>query len=170
MHVSNNILQPYFARIYLFIFFFNEALLALQAKWAKRKNPAVFCIFPFQSQKSRLLLADFHPHAAQPLTGMRRIIGCSSACNYLEEDSHYLPNYCWCCVYNFRGSHPLQSETIPHYRAAVWWKKLSLKSHSMWERDVQRASAGRRMLTVCAHVWVEGARKGDICAANVAQV
>lgn len=134
----------------------------LQAKRVRRKNPAVFGIFPFQSQKSQLLLADFHPNAVQPLTGMRRINGCSSTCNYVEEDLHYLPNYCWCCVYNFRGSHPLLSETIPRYRVAACWKKLSLKSHSMWERDVQRASAGRRILTVCAHVWVGGARKGDI--------
>lgn len=96
--------------------------------------------------------------------------GSFSTCCFAEEDWHHLPNYYCCCVYNFRGSHPLQSELIPRYWAAAPWKTLSLKSHTMWERDVQRASAGRRILTVCAHVWVGGDRRGDISAANVAQV
>lgn len=156
MHISNHILQPDFAHLFL-------ALSALQAKRVRRekKNPAVlFVFFPSKAQES-VVVGRLSPQRS--LTVDRRA---SQQRLFL----HQLPNYYCCCVYNFRGSHPLQSELIPRYWVAAWWKKLPLKSHNMWERDVQRASAGRRILTVCAHVWVGGERKGDICAANVAQV
>lgn len=43
------------------------------------------------------------------------------------------------------------------------------KSDVMWEMDEQRASAGGWIPSTCAHVWVGGARKGDIRGANVAR-
>lgn len=43
------------------------------------------------------------------------------------------------------------------------------KSDVMWEIDVEWASAGGWIPSMRAHVWVGGARKGDICGANVAR-
>lgn len=172
MHVSNHILQPYFVHLFFSSFFL------LRLCWRFKQNELEgkkiqdsFCIFPFQSQRVSGCSKPFT--LTQPRS--RRPCVLATAPSPLAVAQKKTGTTCLIIIavvsITSEAATHSKSELIPRYWAAARWKKLSLKSHTMWERDVQRASAGRRILTFFfARVWEGGDRKGDICAANVAQV
>lgn len=114
MHVSNHILQLYF--VHIFFFFLTRLCWRFkQSEWEGGKKTALFCVFPFRSQRVGRCWRTF------TLTLPHRWWACVSG-RVLSPPArawHHLPNYYCCCVYNFRGSRPLRSEPVLHYWAVV---------------------------------------------------